>query len=237
MQAKILSNQIHIALSRTRSEKNSRILTFPNVLIIDPEKISTQKAFITEKISQYPKLLLEVGCGKGEYTIAMARNNPEMLCMGIDLKGPRIHDAAMKGLEPESIENAFFLKGLVEHLDQILPHNTVDELWLPFSDPYPKKRHIKKRLVAPSFLDIHRNIIKPNGKLHLKTDQQHLYEYALESIVENGGQLIAHTPNLYASDLADESTGIKTTFEQKFLAEGITIKYICFQLDKKVVTP
>ena len=180
-------------------------------------------------------LILELGCGKGEYTVGMSTLLPENNYVGVDIKGARIWRGA-KTVEENKITNAAFLRTKVEFLTSFFAPNEVDEIWLTFSDPQPTDKKGTKRLTSSNFIEIYRKIAKPNAMVHLKTDSIFLYECALETIASYKLQILKSTVDLYAdkmeglTDTEQKVLAIKTFYENKFLPNGIKINYCKFTL-------
>ncbi|MFC6999994.1 tRNA (guanosine(46)-N7)-methyltransferase TrmB [Rufibacter roseus] len=170
-------------------------------------------------------LVLEVGCGKGEYTIGMAQLYPHKNFIGIDIKGNRIWKGSSLAIEA-GLTNVGFLRIFIEDLEKHFEENEVDEIWITFPDPRPRKRDIKRRLTSPRFLEMYERILKPGGKLHLKTDSHSLFEYSLEVLEERKAKNLLHTWDLYQSDLQEHTMGIYTTFEKTYLEQNVPIKYL-----------
>jgi len=174
-------------------------------------------------------VVLEVGCGRGEYTVGMARLFPEKNFIGLDIKGARLWKGSTLAQE-EELENVTFLRTFIENLADNFAQNEVDEIWITFPDPRPRDRDEKKRLTSPRFLDLYERIIKPGGTIHLKTDNLGLYEYTLEVLQERQVKDLLHTSDLYNSDLQEHTMGIYTTYEKRYLADGIPIKYLQYKV-------
>ncbi|RIJ41537.1 tRNA (guanosine(46)-N7)-methyltransferase TrmB [Pontibacter oryzae] len=170
-------------------------------------------------------LVLEVGCGRGEYTVGMARLFPEKNFIGTDIKGARIWKGSSMA-EEEEMDNVAFLRSFIENLEENFAENELDEIWITFPDPRPRDRDIKRRLTSPRFLDIYERLVKPGGIIHLKTDNGPLFDYTLEVLQERKVKGLLHTADLYNSDLQDHTMGIYTTYEKRYLSEGISIKYL-----------
>ena len=175
-------------------------------------------------------LVLEIGCGHGDYTVEMARLFPDRNYIGIDIKGSRIWRGSGKA-EEEGLENVGFLRIPVETLAEHFGPEEVSEIWITFPDPRPKKRDVKRRLTSPRFLDLYAEVLKSGGLVHLKTDSLFLYEYTLEVLEERQAPVVAQTDNLYQSPLLEHTLGIQTTYEKKFLQEGVPIKYLQFKVN------
>ncbi|MFD2245009.1 tRNA (guanosine(46)-N7)-methyltransferase TrmB [Pontibacter ruber] len=174
-------------------------------------------------------LILEIGCGRGEYTVGMARLYPDKNFIGIDIKGARIWKGSSMALE-EELYNVAFLRTYVEGITEHFAAGEVDEIWITFPDPRPRDRDIKRRLTAPRFLDAYRHILKLGGKVHLKTDNLPLYEFTLEVLQEQPVKDLVYTSDLYQSDLQEHTMGIYTTYEKRYLEENIPIKYVQFKV-------
>ncbi len=175
---------------------------------------------------------LELGCGKGEYTIGMAKMFPEKNFLGIDIKGARIWKGAKEAFE-NNIGNAGFIRTRIEMINSFFAPGEIDEIWITFPDPQIKKRRNKKRLTAARFLNSYREFLSKGGLVHLKTDSSELYEYTSALLKHNNIIPDISTDDLYSSDLPDSLLAIKTHYEQIFLEEGKKITYIRFRLDVK----
>lgn len=176
-------------------------------------------------------LILELGCGKGEYTIGMARRFPVANFLGIDIKGARMWKGA-RTAEKESITNVGFLRTRIELIESFFGSDEVDEIWITFPDPQIKKRRNKKRLTGPRFLNHYRSFLKENGLIHLKTDSRELYDYTLNLLSENKLEIIKQSSDLYSEKDINEVLLIRTHYEEMFLDTGKAITYLCFRLSK-----
>jgi tRNA (guanine-N7-)-methyltransferase len=183
-------------------------------------------------------IILELGCGKGEYTIGLARLFPEINFIGIDIKGARIWTGARKAFL-EKIPNVAFIRTRVEFINSIFGKEEIDEIWLTFPDPQLKKRRNKKRLTAPRFLNLYRHFLKDNGIIHLKTDNPVLFEYTLELTRLNQLSVENATNDLYGTGNPEMVFGIQTFYEKQFIEEGLKIHYLQFRLphEKNILEP
>lgn len=170
-------------------------------------------------------IVLEVGCGRGEYSVGLGRLFPEKNIIGIDIKGARIWKGSTVAVE-EELHNVAFLRTFIERIGEHFAENEVDEIWITFPDPRPRDRDIKRRLTSPKFLDMYERIVRPGGIVHLKTDNLPLYEYTLEVLQERKAKDVVHTADLYQSELQEHTLGIYTTYEKRYMAEGVPIKYL-----------
>ncbi len=180
-------------------------------------------------------LVLELGCGKGEYSVGMGRKFPNKNFLGIDIKGARIWRGAKTAIE-EGLNNIGFLRSRIDFITSFFVEGEVDEIWITFPDPQKEGRRERKRLTSPMFIDRYRQILKKGGIVHLKTDSDDLYEYTMEQVEERGYGLIQETNDLYGTlvDQLDADTqeimNIKTHYEGIFSAKGFKIKYIKFTI-------
>jgi tRNA (guanine-N7-)-methyltransferase len=174
-------------------------------------------------------LVLELGCGKGEYTVGLAQQYPDKNYVGIDKKGARMWRGAKTALE-KNINNAAFLRIKLEQMPFCFGPAEVHEVWIAFPEPVLKHRRIKRRLTSPEFLDIYRRIVKPGGVVHLKTDNELFYRFSLEALRKAGLEIVENLDDLYNSKYSGDVTSIQTYYERKHLAEGAQIKYLQFKL-------
>lgn len=171
-------------------------------------------------------IVLELGCGKGEYTVGLAEKFPDKNFIGIDIKGARMWRGATEALN-KNLKNAAFLRTHIELIDQFFGKNEVSEIWITFPDPQMKKTN--KRLTSTRFMNEYSKILVPNGIVHLKTDSNFLYTYTSAMIEENKLNIIFNTDDLYNSGITDDILQIQTFYEQQWRARGIDIKYIKFE--------
>jgi len=183
-------------------------------------------------------IIVELGCGKGEYTVGLAEKFPEKNFIGIDIKGARLWKGARESYH-RNIPNAAFLRTRIEFIESFFAPGEIDEIWITFPDPQPKRKREKKRLPGPVFLNIYRRILKDNGIIHLKTDNRELFDYALSVVKANSLELISSSNDLYNQFPDDPLLSIRTFYEEKFLEQGIPITYLAFRLpdDKEIINP
>ena len=172
-------------------------------------------------------LVLELACGKGEYTVNFAQLFPEKNFIGIDYKGNRIWRGAKTAIE-EGIENVAFLRIQIEQILDYFDADEVSEIWITFPDPQPQISREKKRLTAPRFLEKYKVILQEAAPINLKTDNDDFYAFTLETIDQLGLKLHVRTEDLYRSDLVDEVLSIKTYYEKKYLTHHKNINYVRF---------
>jgi tRNA (guanine-N7-)-methyltransferase len=178
-------------------------------------------------------IVLELGCGKGEYSVGLARKYSEKNFLGVDIKGSRMYVGAQQAID-ENLRNVGFLRTRIEFIHAFFAENEIDEIWLTFSDPQPNKP--KKRLSYKRYIDMYRGFLKPDGIVHLKTDSDLLYDSTLEEIKQNGYSIIQDTDDLYGTlihDLDKETQDIlqiNTHYEALFSAKGFKIKYLKFSI-------
>lgn len=172
-------------------------------------------------------ITLELGCGRGEYTVALAAANPGKNYIGVDIKGARLW-AGAKEVEERNMANARFLRTEIENIDKVFAPGEISEIWITFPDPQMQKT--RKRLTSTRFLNLYRNMLAPGGVINLKTDSPFLYAYTRRLAVLNGLEILADTGDLYGSGMADPVSSIKTYYEQQWLARGKKIKLLSFCL-------
>lgn len=174
-------------------------------------------------------IILELGCGKGEYTIALAERFPENNYIGVDIKGARLWKGA-KYATAHKMKNVAFLRTRIDFINSLFGPDEISEIWLTFSDPQPSKP--RKRLSSQLFLDRYSGFLKKDGTIHLKTDSTLLYESTLDVIKEGNHRLLEANDDIYGSGLAEKEPilSIKTFYETMFLAEGKKITYIAWKL-------
>lgn len=175
-------------------------------------------------------IVLEVGCGKGEYTTALAEQNPNKNYIGIDIKGPRLWTGS-KIVKEKEMKNVAFIRNKVEFLNSFFEKDELSEIWITFPDP--QRRKLKKRLTSARFLKIYSNILKTNGAINLKTDSVLMHEFTKRIIKLNKLETAFSTNNLYSLDIDNELTQIRTYYENKFLEQEMNITYIKFSTGNK----
>ena len=174
-------------------------------------------------------LILELGCGKGEYTVGLARMHPHKNYMGLDIKGARIWTGA-RAAHDEGLANVAFLRTRIDFINSFFGRDEVDEIWITFPDPQEKRRRLKKRLPGAHFLNRYRAFLKEGGLVHLKTDNRQLYLDTLEMVRYNKLHVERNSEDVYSERWNDEIDSIQTYYEKRFLAEGTRINYIRFRL-------
>jgi tRNA (guanine-N7-)-methyltransferase len=175
-------------------------------------------------------IVLELGCGKGEYTVGLGEKYPEKNFIGVDIKGARIW-RGLRRTKEKNLNNVAFLRTRISNINLFFAPNEINEIWITFPDPQPKKEN--KRLTCQRFLDNYKNILAPDGIMHLKTDDTMLYEYTLNEVIPDGKhKLLLHSDDLYKDGNPHlEVMEIQTYYEQMWLEMGKKIKYIRFQLN------
>lgn len=181
-------------------------------------------------------IVLELGCGKGEYTVALAERNPDKNFIGIDIKGARMWRGA-KTVTERGMANAGFLRTRIEFIESFFAPGEIAEIWITFPDPQLKTRRAKKRLTGPLFLEHYARMLAPDGQIHLKTDSKHLYRYTQAVIDHYGLKRLAAVDDIYGTGYADERLSVKTAYETLFLERGLPITYTQFALNGRTEFP
>lgn len=208
--------------NRGKTERFAAIKTFPNVFEF-PETMRG-KWNQTYFKNSHP-LILELACGKGAYTLELARRFPNQNYLGVDLKGERIYVGAKQALA-ESLDNAGFVRGFIQHLDMYFADHEISEMWITFPDPFPRDKQAKHRLTSPVFLETYKKVLRPYGSLHLKTDAEELFSYSVETLRSAGYDIRETVSDIYNEEDVDPLLTIQTDFEKRHLAEGRKIYYL-----------
>jgi tRNA (guanine-N7-)-methyltransferase len=226
---------------RNKLLKFSEVLSFPNVFE-NPD--ATKPGLIGENgtpiVGKGPwsnfyfknnnPLILELACGKGDYTLGLAERYPGKNFMGVDIKGARIWRGAKTALEKQ-LPNVAFLRTRIEQIPLFFCSNEVEEIWITFPDPFLKKGKENRRLTSLPFLERYSKILKPGSLIHLKTDDRTLFDFTLDVLnSQSDYKLIYADQDIYSKDLPYEELEIKTFYETRHLSKGSTIKYIRFEL-------
>lgn len=170
-------------------------------------------------------IVLELACGKGEYTTGLAKVFPNKNFIGIDIKGDRIARGSKRAIDM-NLNNAAFLRTPMNYLEEFFEENEIDEIWLIHPDPQPRDKEERKRLTNSRYLALFKKILKSNGDFFFKTDNFALFEYSLETISNAGFDILRQTTDLYNSPLNSEHFGIETHYEKLFVAKGYKINYL-----------
>lgn len=176
-------------------------------------------------------IILELGCGRGEYTTALAAGFPSRNYVGVDIKGARLWRGARTAYE-NRIMNAAFLRTRIEFINSFFDTDEVDEIWLTFPDPQPENKNSNKKLTCPWFLNNYKKFLKDNGIIHLKTDNADLFRYTKNIAERNNLEIIASTTDLHSDFKDDEILSIRTHYEEIYLKKGMKINYLAFRLEK-----
>lgn len=175
-------------------------------------------------------IVLELGCGKGEYSVGLAQAYPEKNFIGIDIKGARFWRGAKTALE-EGLQNVAFLRSQIELVDLLFAENEVDEIWITFPDPQIKYKRTKHRMTNSEFLQKYKKILKPQGLMNLKTDSEFMHGYTLGLLHGEGHEVIQANHDVYKNEYSPkEVIGIQTFYEKQYLEQGKPITYIQFRI-------
>jgi tRNA (guanine-N7-)-methyltransferase len=213
-------------VGKDKIRRFAEIDTFSNVFQMDggkPLKGNWAKGFFKND----NPVVVELACGKGEYTVNLAQMFPGKNFIGVDYKGNRIWRGAKTAIE-DGVPNVAFLRIQIENLIDYFEENEVSEIWITFPDPQPQLSREKKRLTSDRFLNMYRVILTPGGYINLKTDNDGFYEYTASKVQELGLNEHVNTADLYHSEFADEVLSIKTYYEKKYLLHNKNINYLKF---------
>ncbi|MGQ7869015.1 tRNA (guanosine(46)-N7)-methyltransferase TrmB [Sunxiuqinia sp. sy24] len=228
-------------MGKNKLAKFSEMATFDHVIQAPYNKVDQKDHELKGRWKQdffkndHP-LVLELGCGKGEYSVSMAEYFPNKNFIGVDIKGARMWKGS-KLVAEKGLKNVGFIRTNIEIISAFFEADEVDEIWLTFPDPQMKKD--TKRLTSTNFMNRYKQFLKPEGTIHLKTDSNFQYRYTLAMVEENGLPILAETDDLYESPLLDEVLSIQTFYEKQWRERGLPIKYLAFQLpaDKPLREP
>jgi len=223
-------------VTKNKLARFAEMKTFPNVIEPEFQEVFDRdyrlKGRWHEAVfeNDHP-IVLELGCGKGEYTVNLARRYPDHNFIGIDIKGARMWRGAKTALE-ENIPNAIFLRTRIDFITSFFGKEEVKAIWVTFPDPQPKKA--RKRLISTKFLTYYQQFIQNNAAIHLKTDNPNIYRYMLAIIRENKINLLHAENDVHGSDnnQLNDIRKIQTFYEKQFLEDQKKIKYVAFTLDK-----
>jgi len=217
-------------VGKNKLSKFADMAEFENVLQVAYHNIENNDHPIkgnwnTDFFKNNQKIVLELGCGKGEYTTGLAETDPLKNYIGIDIKGARMWKGAEYALRNQ-LKNVAFLRTHIEMCPQFFAPNEVSEIWLTFPDPQMKK--VRKRLTSTRFIELYRRFLAPGGVVHLKTDSNFQYRYTLEMARANGFEILLKIDDIYAGTEIDPILNIKTYYEKQWIARGLSIKYLSF---------
>ena len=174
-------------------------------------------------------IVVELACGRGEFTVGLGREYRDQNFIGVDIKGSRIWKGSSTATV-EGLTNVAFLRTHIQNLTEFFAEGEISELWITFPDPFPREGDEKRRLTSPKFLDIYKPMIKANGLVHFKTDNTGLFDYTLDLVkTREDIEILAFTHDFYQSDMRDDHHGIKTRYEKMFSDKGEKIKYLKFR--------
>jgi len=221
-------------VGKNKLAKFSEMERFENIIQVPFKKLQQENFYLKEKwATQFFEngnpIILELGCGKGEYTVELAEKNPGKNFIGVDIKGARMYIGAKQALD-KNLKNVAFLRTNIEIINRFFGAEEISEIWLTFPDPQMKKT--KKRLTSTFFLNLYKQFLKTDGIVHLKTDSNFQFTYTSALVHLNRFEIQAESNNLYESEILDETLQIKTFYEKQWLSRGITIKYIAFKLNE-----
>jgi len=223
-------------MAKNKQQKFKDLLSFKNTIQPNKEDLLSNKFNLKGKwnseFKNKGKIILELGCGKGEYSINLAKKNPNHNFIGIDIKGSRIWHGAKKALE-NNLDNVRFLRTQIEFLPHCFAENEVSEIWITFPDPQIKFRRRKKRLTSPVMLSRYKKILKKNSLLHLKTDSLYLHGYTLGVLEQIDANIKVSSHDIYNSEIIRKYDFLKinTFYEKQYLKNNNPITYICFQIN------
>lgn len=224
---------IKTVMTRKKQSRYAAAKELPNIIqpkVLDFKNFILEDTFDSSVFCNNNPVSVEIGCGKGEYTISLARRHRGRNFIGIDIKGDRMMAGAEIALS-EGLSNVCFIRLRIEYIAVYFPENFFSEGYITFPDPHISQESGKSRLTSKRFLDLYRKVFVKGSTFHLKTDSDVLYEFSKSSVEQNGGKVLEHTCDLHGSLKENEDMiSIKTTYEKRYIAAGEKIKYIRFSL-------
>jgi len=212
-------------MGRTKARRIAAVRNLANVVTIPRDRLDRGPI---ERFRHDQPLTLELGCGNGDYTLQLARRFPHRRFVGLDLKPDRLHRGATAAAAL-GIDNVLFVCAEADGLLGMFQPGSLEDIWITFPDPHPKPTQAKKRLTAPRFLALYRELLGDDGRGHLKTDDPQLFDFTLRSLRRNAWSIEAANPDIYAGDTTDPLLTIQTTYERRHLTAGKRIRYIRFR--------
>lgn len=206
------------------NEQNPNVIQFGKPIFEEIKGNWNEKQFENQN-----PIVVELACGRGEFTVGLGRVFTDQNFIGVDIKGSRIWKGSSTATE-EGIHNVAFLRTQIQQLEQFFTEGEISELWITFPDPYPREGDEKRRLTSPRFLEMYKPMLKAGGTIHFKTDNTDLFDYSLELVQSREDiDMIGFTSDFYQSEWKDDHFGIKTKYEKMFSDKGEKIKYLKFR--------
>jgi tRNA (guanine-N7-)-methyltransferase len=219
-------------------QKFKEVTEFENTLeLTDFQDLDSEKPkgrWRSEVFKNDNPIVFELACGKGTYTLELARRNPDINYLGIDIKGDRIWRGAKQALD-EGLDNVRFMRMYIDHLEEYFAPNEIDDVWITFPDPYPRSPDSNKRLTSPKFLNIYQKVLKPEATIQFKTDSDGLFAFTMKVVRNTGCNVLDLVEDIYQERPDDDLLTIQTHYEKKHLARGRTISYIKFTLPEEPI--
>lgn len=226
-------------MGRNKAKQIEEVASFDNVF---DYPVGMKGKWRSDYFGRDGELILELGCGQGQYSLAMAEKYADKNFIGVDMKADRIWNGAKRALGSElavgtggsfsddSMKNVGFIRMLIERLGECFEAGEVDEIWVTFPDPQPKPCRANKRLISPRFLDVYRSVCKPGAVINLKTDNRAFFDYAVSVVEEEGLEILELCNDVHGQEYVPEMMQILTHYEKKFMAKGVPINYLKFRL-------
>ena len=228
-------------MGKDKQKRFQENLTFNNLFQYQYRELTTSEngfplkgKWRTEYFKNSNPIVLELGCGKGEYTTGLAAMYPQKNFIGFDRQGARLWRGC-KTANENNLSNVAFVRTNIQFIEQFFEIGEVDEIWVTFPDPQPNQPNHRKRLTSPTFLKRYATILKPEGIMHLKTDSDFFFDFTVETVKEGVHEVLFMSNDLYADEVKDDVSKIQTFYEKMWLEQGLTIKYIRFKINRLTV--
>lgn len=211
-------------MARKKLIRIQEAMGFENII---HEDMPHPKESVEDFLHGAKKSFLELGCGRGEYTVGLSEMFENAKCIGVDIQGERIWHGARHALETKN-KNTLFVRAHIGKITDFIPEHSIDEIWLPFSDPFPRKKNAKKRLTSERFLKMYTKILKPNGVVHVKTDNENLFWYSKETVEHFGAKIHELETDVPVTEDEKNPLNIQTQYEKRFRSQGKKIFHLSF---------
>ncbi|MGR3174079.1 MAG: tRNA (guanosine(46)-N7)-methyltransferase TrmB [Candidatus Scalindua sp.] len=220
-------------MRKYKLQKRRELENFENIIQLTDQPEQDDFRYFGTWAKDYFKnnnpITLELACGKGAYTLALAEKYPDRSFIGIDMKGSRLWSACVAAQE-RGLNNVAFLRIEILNLAHYFTKGEIDEIWITFPDPFLKNGKFRKRLTAARYLTVYKHVIKEGASIHLKTDSNPFFDFSLKSLIENRCVIEEKIDDVYEDEKLHEDLYIKTNYERRHLADNRVIKYVRFSL-------
>jgi tRNA (guanine-N7-)-methyltransferase len=212
-------------MPRKKAYKKKEVVNFPNVFSVDNKNLISD---MSNYFNNENKITLEIGCGDGDYTIALAQKFPDRNFIGVDIKSDRIYKGSSAALE-QKLQNAVFVTGRFQLIFDQFKNNKVEEIIIPFPDPHVRRKSAPRRLISNEFLEIYKSILLEEGTIHFKTDNNDLFQFGIDNLEKQNVKILHINRDVHACEAKTMMEETTTRYERHYVNEGRTINYVHFK--------